>query len=367
MKKLILFLFVAMAVHAQTVNCSYGEMSPQGSTIDCTSTDFTLGSDIESATWLDQCVERSSGMVYMSRSSKVTGYGECWRSRGYTYYCHPQNETEVFTPGTSAAGVYNQFYNRMYDTAPANGGCPRNGGFHQDFQQCSSVFCQQTCVYCERGYTLCGYNPVCPPSPIIIDTGKGFHLTSSKDGPPNGFDFAGNGKRIRTGWTTADSEDAFLVCLDCWKDLPPVTEVKNGKYMFGNFTEQTCAAGVRNGYCALMEFDKSENGGNGDGVIDWHDAVWQKQLRGWIDVNHNGISEPSELHTLQELNVCSISLDYSDDTHKDEYGNWYHYKAVMHRCVGTPIETYDVFFAVDGTDTSKCLPKPKKSFTAIDY
>jgi hypothetical protein len=373
---LLLFL-VAVAARGQDappVNCSGGTMTPDGSHTDCAATPtnpgVTLNNLVETAAWLDSCY--GEGAVYYGPvPSTVTGNGECWVSRGITYFCHPDNETQVVVPGTTSAGLYNQFYNRMYDVISLGAGnCPRDGGFHQDFKQCAAEWCV-ACTKCPNGITYCG-KPIqqCPPSPILIPTGKGFNLTSAKDGPPDGFDFSGIGKKIRTAWTAAGSGDAILVCLDCWKGLPPVSEVKDGRYMFGNYTEQTCAPEERNGYCALKEFDKPENGGNGDGIIDWHDKVWPK-LKGWIDANHDGISQPNELHTLQELNVCSISLEYSEETHEDEYGNVYHYKALMHRCVGTPVETVDVFFAVDqptGQAKTQCplVPRAAKRFVAVD-
>ena len=71
----------------------------------------------------------------------------------------------------------------------------------------------------------------------------------------------------------------------------------------------------------------------------------------WIDENHDGISQPNELHALPELGVFSISLHYTDDHHDDPYGNWFHYKSALNPnpLDGTSKDgrwTYDVFFDV---------------------
>jgi hypothetical protein len=184
-------------------------------------------------------------------------------------------------------------------------------------------------------------------SPILVDTtGNGFHLTSASGGVV--FDFYGDGVPIKLSWTAANSGNAFLAL-----DRNHNGKIDSGKELFGNVTVQPpCpdgGLGCRNGYRALAEFDKPENGGNGDGIIDARDAVFPHLLL-WIDENHDGISQPEELHHLPELGVYSISLHYRDDKHfYDEYGNWFHYQAALNPdpADGESTDgrlTYDVFF-----------------------
>ncbi len=203
----------------------------------------------------------------------------------------------------------------------------------------------------------------CQVSPIIVDTtGHGFHLTSAEDGVI--FDIKGDGHPVKMAWTAADSSDAFLA-LDRNHD----GRIDSGKELFGNYTAQPpCPNGRHsclNGYRALAEFDKPENGGNGDGVIDKRDAVFS-QLLLWIDENHDGISQPNELHTLPESGVYSISLHYRDDAHfRDQYGNWFHYQSALN---ADPADgkskdgrlTYDVFFVTLGEDGRTIEPSPQE-------
>lgn len=99
--------------------------------------------------------------------------------------------------------------------------------------------------------------------------------------------------------------------------------------LFGNMTEQPPAT-VQNGFLALAEFDKPQNGGNGDGVIDEHDAVFGR-LRIWIDRNHDGLSEPCELFTLTSLGIERLDLHYHEFRYQDEFGNVYRYRSRVHK------------------------------------
>ena len=131
------------------------------------------------------------------------------------------------------------------------------------------------------------------------------------------FDIRGDGHPLQIAWTAIGSGNAFLVL-----DRNHNGVIDNGTEMFGNFTAQPRST-QPNGFLALAEFDKPEHGGNGDGVIDEKDTVYF-QLRLWIDENHDGISQPGELHTLIAMGVRSLNLDYHDSRRTDEFGNRFH-------------------------------------------
>jgi hypothetical protein len=198
--------------------------------------------------------------------------------------------------------------------------------------------------------------------PIIIDTsGKGFELTSAANGVT--FDMSGTASPIQTSWTAPGVENAFL----CLPDSNGACD--DGQDLFGNFTPQPPSPRP-NGFAALAVYDLPPNGGNGDGVIDSHDAIFSR-LRLWIDRNHDGISQPDEIYTLPALGVYSLSLNYKESRKIDQYGNLFRYRAAVNpddpdaSHVGRV--AYDIFFvtpSVPGSTTvtaAKCtLPATKK-------
>jgi hypothetical protein len=250
---------------------------------------------------------------------------------GGGYCC--SNSTPTPTPGTGGGG----------------GGCL--SGFTTDGKKSRNGVSPKSCSPCNpdsyeldacfnSGGNYDWSSCFCGASPIVIDiSGNGFNLTDN----PNGvlFDINGDGRREQLSWTSADSDDAWLSL-----DVNGSGGIDNGRELFGNFTDQPRPpqGQGRNGFLALAEHDKFENGGNGDGKITQQDVVFNN-LRLWRDANHNGVSESNELKTLDESGLAEIELDYKESKRSDEHGNQFKYRAKVKDTRGNQIRrwAWDVF------------------------
>lgn len=286
----------------------------------------------ETQTYNVWCVDTTSNNnIYFTASPnpQITSTGQTTEACSSPRIdCYPDFEPENDNAGfANASDNINRFYLRVWDRQRNGTSCDKVG-FQQSLQQCAAVQCSpggggsaddpppSGCGDSGgAGLSDGGSGTGC--SPIIIDTeGKGFHLTSAAGGVT--FDIAGDGHIIQIAWTVPGSGNAFL-------SLPgPDGLIHNGKQLFGNFTAQPHSPHP-NGFLALDEYDKPENGGNGDGVIDEKDAVFSR-LRLWIDENHDGISQPNELHTLPELGIYSLALSYYESRRTDDFGNQFRYR-----------------------------------------
>lgn len=159
-------------------------------------------------------------------------------------------------------------------------------------------------------------------SPLVLDlNGNGIRLSGPEESKVL-FDLAGLGEAVPTGWTNGE-DDAFLA-----RDLNGNGAIDSGAELFGNATILKTGAMAKNGFEALKELDE-----NGDGRLSPEDAAWES-LRVWLDVDRNGLTDSDELKTLNDVDLESLSADYSNVSEIDPFGNETRQRSVAWRNTG---------------------------------
>lgn len=196
---------------------------------------------------------------------------------------------------------------------PINDGCQEEG----------PAPCFLEPLFCDPGswnFEWCDCIPY--SSPIVIDlAGNGFDLTSANGGVV--FNLNAIGGKEKLAWTSGGSDDAWLVL-----DRNRNGTIDDGTELFGDVTPQPDppAGEKKNGFLALAEYDKPANGGNGNSEIESGDSIFPR-LQLWRDTNHDGLSQPAELHTLPSQNVAALELDYKISKKTDNHGNRFAFRA----------------------------------------
>ncbi len=135
--------------------------------------------------------------------------------------------------------------------------------------------------------------PPSPYSPLVFDLdGDGIELSAMNGTGAVYFDMDNDGFAERAGWITGGDG---LLALD--RNGNGTIDAQNE--LFGD------TATASNGFENLKALDS-----NADNKITSADAQWNN-LRMWVDVNADGVSQAAELKTLASLGITSINLAYS--------------------------------------------------------
>lgn len=319
--------------------------------------------------------------TWNSDCSTILGYTYCWPS----FYAPVTTSTgdfgifvenkmwervwkECAFPLINYAAVYcnttsQTVFQKSHTCSWGDEGCQEQGQPCSSTSDCCSGVCGEnsgTCIPCEidtnnpshgcmsEACISCynGEGVYCDPwtsacyTPLIVDVdGDGFDLTNLNNGVR--YDAFGQGGTIQSSWTSVNSDDAWLVL-----DRNGNGQIDNGTEMFSSVAPQPQVQlpDLRNGFNALVQYDKPENGGNSDGVLNMDDVIFDS-LKLWQDTNHNGIGEPSELKTLPERGLRSIDMDYKEAKKQDGHGNRFKYRAKLKDQTGAQLGRwiYDVY------------------------
>lgn len=325
-------------------------------------------------TWWDEaCTEvesRSGGPFNVGASLKgsyrvsgVTSKGDCARSTTYarftnktgfgcqsgTYYASGPERCQNLTSGASTAAT------AKWD-APCNsgnvqgttvhGGSPNSSGDTWYWHSPAAITLGTQCAppppppipepegYCEYYGDWDPENEVyvCS-SPIIIAVGSRdpYKMTTATDGVL--FDLDNDGDLDQVAWTARSSDTAFLAI-----DRNNNGSIDSGHELWGDST----LPNQPHGFAALWQWSFLTRGTR-EGWIDTNDRIYERLLL-WVDKNHNGLSEQSELKKFKN-HFEAVSLTWEVINRQDGLGNNFAIKGWVKPYQGDLLTVYDVFLS----------------------
>jgi hypothetical protein len=257
--------------------------------------------------------------------SRIVGHPTCISNWAYTGHLPDGTGTSVFALKEGCfVGCGFNFY--------GGGEFSWNGVEDERFEESAAYFigCSEcepppggcTIEGCIWSYEECACVDCCP---LVFDTtGKGYKLTSADRGV--WFDINADGHQDEISWTDPSRDVAFLVF-----DRNANNLVDHGEELFGNVTPMPPGSEherAAHGFDALKSLEDPSYGTSvKDGTIDARDAAYHR-LMFWIDRNHNGVSEPSELRKAGDVGLIAVETRFRQGKRVDEFGNEYRLRGI---------------------------------------
>lgn len=340
-----LFVFLALPSKA-SAQCSYAELvrearfSSNNTNVNAASLDVAAGIGSANPTcylWIDgrfrvevwfEGIPNGQVYCYMQQGS--------WDQKNNNT-CIAENLNVASAPVWETAVLYrygcsNHGYYRMWAVSPSAGWTELQTGHGYACGPFPPPPPTEPASYCyywsdwDQTYYLDYGNGDCI-SPVLLPIGDNkitkrskFKLTDVQHGVS--FDLNADGVPDTVSWTAHGSHLAFLAY-----DRNGNGKIDNGKELYGNVTYE----GVGNGFQALSNDLMAEG-----------DALYAKLLL-WEDDNHDGISQPEELHKFLD-EYRAVEGSYVGDNLRDKYDNIFQFKGNATTKDGTIIDIYDVFF-----------------------
>lgn len=123
------------------------------------------------------------------------------------------------------------------------------------------------------------------------------------------FDGDNDGIKTATGWVSP--EDGLLV-----RDINSDGTINSGAELFGDSTKLANGTNAKNGFAALSDLDS-----NGDGKVDSNDTNFN-ELKVWKDINGDGVSQASELFSLNDVGIQSLNVNINEIKNEQVEGGY---------------------------------------------